>query len=231
MATKPSPRPIPPPFTAQIEAFVSRHQVATDALEDIHMDACIEEAQACVERRTLSPFLPTTATDLATIFEALQIGPRHVIVDLGCGDGRPLIVAALLHGCRGLGVDISQKCIDLARIIATEEGLRNNVVKFFRLDLLDDQDKALRFLTVAVEAQVSETRGGETVVIFLYIYPSLLERLVELVRRLACACQGEGRQRMVQIVTLTYHFRGPLTETVELNQVGEGRFHVHTLNR
>ncbi|KAM3575678.1 hypothetical protein VYU27_002424 [Nannochloropsis oceanica] len=230
MATKPSPQPLLQLFTVQIEAFVSRHQAATDELEDIHMNACIDEAQACAERRTLSPFLPTTATDLATIFEALQIGPRHIIVDLGCGDGRPLIAAALLRGCRGLGVDISQECIDLARTIATEEGLRDKV-KFFRLDLLDDQDKALRFLIAAVEAQMSETGGGEKVVIFLYIYPSLLERLVELVRRLACACQGEGRQKMVQVVTLAYHFRGPLTETVDLNQAGEGRIHVHRLNR
>lgn len=193
------------------------------------MDACIEEAQAYAQRRTLSPFLPTTSIDLATIFEALQVGPRHVMVDLGCGDGRPLIAAALLHGCRGVGVDISQECIDLARAIVTEEELNEDIINFFRLNLLEDEDKALSLLVAAVEAQANEAEAG-TVVIFLYVYPTLLARLVELVTRLARACQGgEGRRRMVQVVTLTYHFKGPLLERVEWTQVGGARFHVHTL--
>ena len=191
------------------------------------MDACIEEAQAHPQRRTLSPFLPTTAADLGTIFEALDIGPRCVMVDLGCGDGRPLIAAALLRGCHGVGVDISQECIDLARAIRIEEMLNEDMVDFFRLDLLDDQDKALDLLVAAVEAQANEAAGA--VIIFLYVYPTLLARLVELVRRLASACQGEGGQRMVQVVTLTYHFAGPLVEASEWTHVCEGRFQVHTL--
>ena len=192
------------------------------------MDACIEEAQAHPKRRTFSPFLPTTSVDLVTIFEALDIGPRCVMVDLGCGDGRPLIAAALLRGCHGVGVDISQECIDLARAIRIEERLNKDMVTFFRLDLLDDQNKALDLLVAAVEAQANEIDAG-VVIIFLYVYPTLLARLVELVRRLASACQGEGGQRMVQVVTLTYHFVGPLVEAAEWTQVCEGRFQVHTL--
>ena len=208
---------------------MSRHQAATDSLEDKHMDACIEEAQVHAQRRTLSPFLPTTSIDLATIFDALQIGPRHVMVDLGCGDGRPLIAAALLHGCRGVGVDISQECIDSARAIVTEEELNKDVVNFFQLNLLEDRDKALGLVVAAVEAQATEAEA-KTVVIFLYVYPTLLARLVGLVRRLAGACQGgEGRQRVVHVVTLTYHFRDPLIEGMERTQVGGGRFHVHSL--
>ena len=201
------------------------------------MDMCIDEAQEHAQRRTLSPFLPTTATDLATIFEALQIGPRHVMLDLGCGDGRPLIAAGLLCGCRGVGLDITQACIDLARTIATEEGVNENMVSFIQLDLLEDQDRALECLAAAVEAKAKQGGGeGEaetTVVIFLYVYPTLLTRLVELVGRLAQACQGgnEGRERAVQVVTLTYHFQSStaVAETAEWREVGEGRFQVHTM--
>lgn len=201
------------------------------------MDLCIDEAQEHAQRRTLSPFLPTTATDLANIFEALQIGPRHVMLDLGCGDGRPLIAAGLLCGCHGVGVDISQECIDLARAIAAEERMNEDMVSFMQLDLLEDQDRALECLVAAVKAKAKE-EGGEgeaetTVVIFLYVYPTLLARLVELVGRLARACQGDNgaRERTVQVVTLTYHFQSPrsVAETAEWREVGEGRFQVHTL--
>jgi len=226
--TKPPAQSHPNPLTAQIEAFVSRHQAVTDELEDIHLDACIEEAQAHPQRRTLSPFLPTTSVDLATIFEALDIGPRCVLVDLGCGDGRPLIAGALLRGCRGVGVDISWQCIWLAKTIMAGEGLLEGTLDFFTLDLLEDQNEALDLLVAAVEAQATEIDAG-AVIIFLYVYPTLLARLVELVRRLASACQGEGGQRMVQVVTLTYHFAGPLVEAAEWTQVCEGRFQVHTL--
>src|SRR5687768_14607377 len=38
-----------------------------------------------------------------------------VVYDLGCGDGRIVVTAARLHGCRAVGVDLDPECVRLSR--------------------------------------------------------------------------------------------------------------------
>lgn len=224
----------PCPLAAQIEALVARHVKETEALEDSHLDSCIDEAAIQVQRHTLSPFLPTAAEDLASIFNILRLGPRHIMVDLGCGDGRPLIAAALLCKCRGVGVDISQQCIALAKSIVSQEGVSDRMVDFFRWDLLSDQEAVLNRLVEAVEAKAQEAAieckdGVEAVVVFLYVYPTLLARMVDLLDRLVRAWRDFRR---VEVVTLTYHLEAPVGGGEGggvLHRVCGGRVEIHTL--
>ena len=52
-------------------------------------------------------------------FELLREG--DVVLDVGCGDGRVLVAASRLTGCRGVGVDVSPQCVEAARAMARLE--------------------------------------------------------------------------------------------------------------
>jgi ribosomal protein L11 methylase PrmA len=43
------------------------------------------------------------------------VGRTDVVCDLGCGCGGIVVTAARLRGCRAIGYDIDQKCVQLAR--------------------------------------------------------------------------------------------------------------------
>ena len=47
------------------------------------------------------------------------VGPRDVVYDLGCGDGRIVIAAARKFGARGVGIDIDPALVARAQSNAT----------------------------------------------------------------------------------------------------------------
>jgi ubiquinone/menaquinone biosynthesis C-methylase UbiE len=47
-------------------------------------------------------------------FRALHLPPGARLLEIGCNDGRYLNLMSQLHGCRGIGVDLSQKAIQAA---------------------------------------------------------------------------------------------------------------------
>ena len=50
-----------------------------------------------------------------------------VVYDLGSGDGRLPILAAQLHGARGVGIEIDPKLVALSRLNAKEAGVSDRV--------------------------------------------------------------------------------------------------------
>ena len=88
--------------------------------------------------------VPYVATPLDVVDRMLalaNVGPRDVVYDLGCGDGRIVIAAALKFGARGVGIDI-----DPARISEAEANARRAGV----------QDRVTFKLQDALETDVSE---------------------------------------------------------------------------
>lgn len=70
------------------------------------------------------------ASDLEVItamLEAAEVGPDDVVYDLGCGDGRVVIVAASRYGARGVGVDLDPERIREARENAARAGVTDRV--------------------------------------------------------------------------------------------------------
>jgi ribosomal protein L11 methylase PrmA len=66
-----------------------------------------------------APFVPTPPDVVDRMLALAKVGPRDVVYDLGCGDGRIVIAAALKYRARGVGVDIEP-----ARIAEAEENAR-----------------------------------------------------------------------------------------------------------
>ena len=58
------------------------------------------------EGKPWAPFVTTKMAVVRKMMEVTNAGPGDVVVDLGSGEGRICIVAALEHGARALGVEI-----------------------------------------------------------------------------------------------------------------------------
>jgi SAM-dependent methyltransferase len=61
------------------------------------------------------------------MLDLAKVGPRDVVVDLGCGDGRLLIAAAKTRGASGYGVDLDGDLVRAARLEAVRQGVQDKV--------------------------------------------------------------------------------------------------------
>ncbi len=104
-------------------------------------------------------FVPTPIDAVIRILEHLDPEPGTRVVDLGCGDGRFVAAAAYLYGCRGIGVDVREDVLQVARR---------------KCETLGVEDK-----TVFIRADVREVdlRGLRPDIVFVYLLPSLLREL------------------------------------------------------
>lgn len=71
----------------------------------------------------LAPFVATPMDIAARMFELVKLTQDDIVYDLGCGDGRLIVVAAVAHGARGVGVDIDPLRIQEARAQAKKAGV------------------------------------------------------------------------------------------------------------
>lgn len=135
-----------------------------------------------------------------------------------------------------------QDCITLARSIAATEGVGERLVSFHTLDLLA-LEPALALLAAHAQQAIlrakdqqgeNEGKGITDVVVFLYVYPTLLARLDALVDGLVRGLSsGPSSDASVQVtvVTLTYHFEASVLPHFvrRSSDVHDGRFVVYTL--
>lgn len=81
----------------------------------------------------LARFVGTPLDVIDRMLALAEVGPTHVVYDLGCGDGRIVIMAAKRYGARGVGVDIDPRRIAKAKSKAREEGVEH-LVRFIQQD-------------------------------------------------------------------------------------------------
>ena len=77
--------------------------------------------------RSLAPYVPTPMDVVERMLTLAKVGPRDVVYDLGCGDGRIVIAAAQKFGARAVGVDIDARLINQAEANAKAAGVANRV--------------------------------------------------------------------------------------------------------
>jgi hypothetical protein len=82
-------------------------------------------------RRRLKPDLaiyePTPAEIVDKMLRLSEISPNDVLYDLGCGDGRIVVMAAEKYGIRAVGVDINPRRIAEAKENARRHGVEKRV--------------------------------------------------------------------------------------------------------
>jgi SAM-dependent methyltransferase len=102
-------------------------------------------------------FVPTDTTKVREMLAAAEVGSKDLVYDLGCGDGRIVIMAVKKYGARGVCVDIDPVRIKESRSNADTAGVTKRI-EFIQGDLFEqDLSKAS--------------------VVTLYLLPSLNERL------------------------------------------------------
>lgn len=126
----------------------------------------ITDAQAGIKYLDMQAYVGITkhiggreATD--ELLALCHIENAHEALNLGCGIGIGCAYIAKKHGCRVVGVDISQKMIEWSRKRAHEERVEDKV-EFRVADILDLPFGAGRFDAVIVESAVAfvATRRG-----------------------------------------------------------------------
>ena len=105
----------------------------------------------------LAPYVPTPPEVVARMLEIGEVGPKDVVYDLGCGDGRMVIAAAKTRGARGVGIELDEALLEECRAAAEREGV-DKLVRFLRLD-------------------ATKARLTEATVLLLYLLPESLETL------------------------------------------------------
>ena len=83
-----------------------------------------------------APYITTPEAVVKAMLDLAGVGPKDVVFDLGCGDGRIVITAARDRGARGVGVEIDYDLVDRARVAARQAGVADRV-RIVRGDLFE----------------------------------------------------------------------------------------------
>lgn len=69
------------------------------------------------------PYLPCGVEEILAFVRDSALGPGDVLVDLGAGAGRVLVLAHLLSGARGTGIELQEHLVDIARAATASLGI------------------------------------------------------------------------------------------------------------
>jgi cyclopropane fatty-acyl-phospholipid synthase-like methyltransferase len=108
-------------------------------------------------RFTEVPFVTTADSVVKAMLDLAEVSSKDVVYDLGCGDGRIVIAAARDRGARGVGIEIDDRLVELARSSARSAGVESRV----RIE----------------PADLFETDYRDATVVMLYLSDSFNERL------------------------------------------------------
>jgi len=103
------------------------------------------------------PFVPTPIEVVREMLKLADLKPGELLLDLGCGDGRVLIVAAKEFGARAIGIEIRSDLANRAAYNVAKEGLKDRVL--------------------IINGNFFELRLPPADVIFMYLLTSVNERL------------------------------------------------------
>jgi SAM-dependent methyltransferase len=92
-------------------------------------------AQRSAAPLKLAPYVRTPHDVVERMLALAQVGPKDVVYDLGCGDGRLVITAAKRYGARGVGVDFDLNRVKESQANAKQAGVES-LVEFRQQDAL-----------------------------------------------------------------------------------------------
>jgi SAM-dependent methyltransferase len=98
-------------------------------------------------------FEPTPPEIVVAMLDLAAVGERDVVYDLGSGDGR-IVIAAALRGARGVGVELSEELVATSREEAESAGVAERV-RFVRQDLFEADIRPATVVTLYLLPQVN----------------------------------------------------------------------------
>ena len=92
----------------------------------------------CAAQTDYPPFWWTPDGYVDDMLALAEVTSEDIVYDLGSGDGRIVIAAAVQHGARGIGIEIDQELVDISNQNAIEAGVADRVE--FRRESFYDAD-------------------------------------------------------------------------------------------
>jgi SAM-dependent methyltransferase len=112
-------------------------------------------APAVPAAQNLAPYIPTPEDVVDRMLSLAKVTKDDVVYDLGCGDGRIPIAAARKYGARGVGLDIDQKLIDVAKSNARAAGVEG-LVQFHLQNVLEADVSSATVVTLYLLSSSNE---------------------------------------------------------------------------
>jgi precorrin-6B methylase 2 len=103
------------------------------------------------------PFITTPGEVVERMLELAGTGSGDLVVDLGSGDGRIVIIAAQKYGARGLGIELDQRLVEKSRANARAANVADRVT--------------------FVQGDVLASEISQATVVTVYLLPSLISQL------------------------------------------------------
>lgn len=101
----------------------------------MYTDLAIRDLFEDPDSDSLVPFVPTEEKVVDAMLEMAGVNAKDLLFDLGCGDGRIVVKAAMERGARAIGVDLDPTLLAEAREYAAWSRV-DDMVDFIQDDLL-----------------------------------------------------------------------------------------------
>lgn len=129
--------------------------------------------------QSLAPYVASPINVAKKMLEIADLKPGETVFDLGCGDGRILIIAAQEFGAKGVGVELNPNLVKESRAKVAELKLSDSV-QIIQGDLmkvdLSQADVVTMYLTTGANEKVrpkleTELKSGARVVTHDFTIP------------------------------------------------------------
>jgi predicted RNA methylase len=128
-----------------------------------------------------APWVPTSLRTVHKMLKLAEVGPEDLVYDLGCGDGRTIVIAAWRYGARAVGVEVDPLRYLWCQILVTVLGLNERVKIVFGDFFTQDLSAAdvvtcylLQDTNVKLEEKLKrELRSGTRVVSNTFTFPGI----------------------------------------------------------
>jgi precorrin-6B methylase 2 len=100
------------------------------------------------------PYLPTDEEIVKVMLDVAQVTKDDVLYDLGSGDGRIPITAAIRFGTRGVGIDLDPARVAEAKANALRAGVADRV-RFIEADIFEADFKEATVVTLYLLQEVN----------------------------------------------------------------------------
>ena len=99
-------------------------------------------------------YVQTELDAVARMLKLAEVTSKDIIYDLGCGDGRFVVMAARQFGARGVGIDIDAERIKEARDLAQRADVAGRV-RFIKEDLFSTDISGATVVTLYLAPQLN----------------------------------------------------------------------------
>jgi len=130
-------------------------------------------------------FVPSPQDVVEKMLELAKVKKDDVVVDLGCGDGRIPVAAAMKYGCKAIGYDIDEECV--------------------KLSVAKVKEKKVQDLVRIVHEDVFKVDLSQADVVTLYLLPQLNVKLIP---------QLEKMKPGARIVSHAFDMKGVIPDKV-----------------